>query len=232
LKPLKLWGDVFAYLIEGAWRDRAGPWGPPGGVTASQEGDVMNAKPWIWVLTTASVLMWGAVGTVTTQATQHASHSMSEGARRTPGPLPEAVRQATEDFRDVNAAIAAGYVRNGGCVSGPEEGAMGVHYANFALFDAELDVARPEVLVYEPRNGRLHLVAAEYVTPAAAWDPVNQPATPDLMGHLLHFAPGPNRYGPDAFYELHVWAWKENPRGAFADWNPKVSCADWPLDSQ
>ena len=47
------------------------------------------------------------------------------------------------------------------------------------------------------------------------------------MGHLLQFAPGPNRYGPDAIYELHVWAWKTNPHGSFADWNPKVSCEAW-----
>ena len=47
------------------------------------------------------------------------------------------------------------------------------------------------------------------------------------MGHLFHFAPGPNRYGPTPFYELHVWAWKNNPSGTFADWNPNVSCAAW-----
>ena len=105
---------------------------------------------------------------------------------------------------------------------------MGVHYSNFALFDGEVDVQHPEVLVYEPRNGRLHLVAAEYVTPAGAWDPHHDPfEKPELMGHLFHFAPGPNRYGPDAFYELHVWAWKNNPSGTFADWNPQVSCAEW-----
>jgi hypothetical protein len=23
---------------------------------------------------------------------------------------------------------------------------------------------------------------------------------------------------------LHVWAWKSNPRGAFADMNPNVTC--------
>ena len=50
---------------------------------------------------------------------------------------------------------------------------------------------------------------------------------PDVMGHLFHYVPGPNRYGPAAFYELHVWAWKDNPRVRFADWNPAVSCADW-----
>jgi hypothetical protein len=43
---------------------------------------------------------------------------------------------------------------------------------------------------------------------------------PDLMRHLFHFAPGPNRYGPAAFFELHVWAWKDNPRGTFAGLEP------------
>ena len=23
---------------------------------------------------------------------------------------------------------------------------------------------------------------------------------------------------------LHVWAWKDNPNGTFANWNPDVSC--------
>jgi len=192
------------------------------------EGDVMNPKRVIWALTAASILATVPVSTVRTQAAQHPGQHGDANAGPERGPLPAAVRRATELFRDVNAALAAGYVQNGGCVSGPQEGAMGVHYANFALFDATVDVEAPEVLVYEPRNGRLHLVAAEYVTPAAAWDPPNKPATPQLMGHLMHFAPGPNRYGPDAFYELHVWAWKDNPRGTFADWNPDVSCSGWP----
>jgi len=191
----------------------------------------MCATRMICALTGASALMLMSVSTVQTQTTQHAGHHVSATSSPVKGPLPEAVRRATEQFRDVDAAIAAGYVLNGGCVSGPEEGAMGVHYAKFGLFDATLNVEEPEVLVYEPRNGRLHLVAAEYVTPAAAWDPPNSPLTPQLMGHLLHFAPGPNRYGPDAFYELHVWAWKDNPRGTFADFNPNVSCANWPGSS-
>jgi hypothetical protein len=182
----------------------------------------MKAKHVIWCLTAASLLTPASVSVVRTQGAPHASHA------GTGGPLPEAVRQATERFRDVNAAIAAGYAQFQGCVSGPEEGAMGVHYSNFALFDNQIEVEHPEVLVYEPRNGRLHLVAVEYVTPAPAWDPTHgEFEKPELMGHLLHFAPGPNRYGPPAFYELHVWAWKSNPRGTFADWNPNVSCAEW-----
>ena len=27
-----------------------------------------------------------------------------------------------------------------------------------------------------------------------------------------------------AHFELHVWAWRDNPNGAFVDWNNKVSC--------
>jgi hypothetical protein len=144
--------------------------------------------------------------------------------------LVDLVRAATARFRNVDTAIAEGYVLNGGCVSGPEQGAMGVHYAKFSLFDAVLDVREPEVLVYEPRQGALHLVAAEYVTPAAAWNAAHPEATPQLNGHLLHFTNGPNRYGPDAFYELHVWAWKLNTSGSFADWNPRVSCLEHPVD--
>jgi hypothetical protein len=31
-------------------------------------------------------------------------------------------------------------------------------------------------------------------------------------------------YRLPAFYELHVWAWKDNRSGTFADWNPAVAC--------
>ena len=86
----------------------------------------------------------------------------------------------------------------------------------------------PEALVYEPVRGGLRLVAAEYIAPAAAWHTAHAPGDqPQLAGHLFHYVPGPNRYGPDTFYELHVWAFEHNPSGAFADWNPNVSCAPW-----
>jgi len=191
----------------------------------------MNAKRVIWAVTAAS-LVTVPVSIGQTHGAQHESHASTAANGSSKGPILEAVRLATERFQDVNAAIAAGYVQFQGCVSGPEEGAMGVHYSNFALFDGRVDVQHPQVLVYEPRNGRLRLVAAEYVVPAEAWDPIHDPfEKPELMGHLYHFAPGPNRYGPAAFYELHVWAWKDNPRGTFADWNPNVSCADWEAKS-
>jgi len=154
---------------------------------------------------------------------QHAAHP----ADSTVG-LVEHVRQITEPFGDVARAMNAGYIQFLGCVSGPQEGAMGVHYVNLSLFDDHLDVEHPEALVYEPRRGRLQLVAAEYITPAAAWHASHPPnVTPQLMGHLYHLVTGPNRYGPDTFYEIHVWAWRENRHGAFSDWNPDVSCSSW-----
>ena len=50
---------------------------------------------------------------------------------------------------------------------------------------------------------------------------------PQLDGHLFNYVGEPNRYGLPAFYELHVWAWKQNPNGAFVNWHPNVSCQSY-----
>jgi hypothetical protein len=74
----------------------------------------------------------------------------TDDRRETSTGLVREVREATRDFHDVNNAMAAGYSSSGSCVSGPEEGAMGVHYANGALVaDGMLDAKRPEILTYE-----------------------------------------------------------------------------------
>jgi hypothetical protein len=158
--------------------------------------------------------------------TTMASAAKSDG-HTARSPIVRAVRAATRDYLDVNAAIAAGYVSSGSCASGPNEGAMGVHYANEAyLADGYIDVNRPEVLVYEPRNGRLQLVAVEYFVLAEQWDAANEGA-PVLGGQLFHYLGAPSRLRLPANYQLHVWAWKENPKGTFVDWNPEVSCAHY-----
>lgn len=143
-------------------------------------------------------------------------------------PLVAAVRRATEHFKDVAVATQAGYARFLGCVSGPAEGAMGVHFVNGGLVgDGVLDAARPEALMYEPKNGGgMELVGVEYIVIADDWHKANQ-APPTLMGQVFHYTGSPNRYGIPAFYALHVWAWKQNRNGTFADWNPKVSCASY-----
>ena len=139
--------------------------------------------------------------------------------------LVEQVREATAVFRDVNQAI--GYEPFGGCVSGPEEGAMGVHFVNQEfLRDGELNVKRPEALIYELKDGKARLLGVEFIIPAEQWDAAHPepPVPPVLEGQLFHFVESPNRFRLPAFYELHVWAWRDNPNGVFADWNPAVSC--------
>jgi hypothetical protein len=141
------------------------------------------------------------------------------------GTLIDAVRQATEGYKDVAAAQAAGYGLFMGCVSGQQEGAMGLHYANGDLVgDGALDATRPEAIIYEPnKKGAPQIVGVEYIVVAEAWH-ANNEMPPTLLGHVFHYVGSPNRYGLPAFYELHVWAWKENPNGTFADWNPNVAC--------
>jgi hypothetical protein len=131
--------------------------------------------------------------------------------------LVDQVRMANARFNDVSVAVAEGYAPIP-CASGVDGGAMGVHYVNANyLKDAVPDLKRPQAVMYEPTDdGRMALVAVEYIT-------FKGPAS--LGGQLFNFNGAPNRYGLDPFYELHVWAWKANPRGPFADMNPDVTCA-------
>jgi hypothetical protein len=77
--------------------------------------------------------------------------------------------------------------------------------------------------MYEQRGNGLRLLGVEYIVPAAAWHEKNA-APPSLLGQTFHLVASPNRFGLESFYELHVWAWRENPHGTFADFNPRVSC--------
>ena len=103
---------------------------------------------------------------------------------------------------------------------------MGVHYMNGALVgDDIVAAATPEALVYEPQeNGRLRLVALEYIVFQDAWNATHD-GVPSLFGQDFEPMSAPNRYAAPALYELHVWLWKHNPEGTFEDWNPRVSCA-------
>jgi hypothetical protein len=93
-----------------------------------------------------------------------------------------------------------------------------VHYVNEQfLKDEKPQLNRPQAVMYEPGvDGKMSLVAVEYIT-------FKGPAS--LGGQLFNFIGAPNRYGLDPFYELHVWAWRSNSRGTFADMNPDVTCA-------
>jgi hypothetical protein len=87
-----------------------------------------------------------------------------------------------------------------------------------------VDATRPQIVIYEPMpDGSLQLIGADYLVLADPWNATHS-GTPQLMGQLFHLFESPNRFGLPAFYTLHVWAWKENPAGAFVNWHPQVSC--------
>jgi hypothetical protein len=142
-----------------------------------------------------------------------------------PAKLVHIVREATRPFLDVNATGDAGYGPFLGCVTGPDHGAMGIHYVNLGLVgDGEIDASHPEALIYEPRGKLRRLVGVEFIVDAATWLAAHDNAPPVLEGQVFNLVNSPNRYNLPAFFELHVWAWRDNPQGAFVDWNNNVSC--------
>jgi hypothetical protein len=126
-----------------------------------------------------------------------------------------AARAGTARFHDLKVAEAAGFAPASPCIEDEDEGGMGYHYAN--PLNTALDPANPQLLLYEPRaNGRLRLVAVEYLVPYGVM-PEDGPA-PRLFEQDFH--PTPHLEA----WTLHVWLWRSNPSGMFAAYNPRVSC--------
>ena len=157
------------------------------------------------------------------QSPQNASQTITAHS-----PLIDKVRAATARFKDINVATSEGWVQGTPCVSGPDTGAMGVHFVmpsrinNFVL-----QADQPQALIYEPLpGGEFRLVGVEFIVLAGVWlgQPNGATSTPALEGDLLNYIGAPNRFGLPAFYEMHVWAWEDNPKGSFADWNTHVTC--------
>jgi hypothetical protein len=128
-----------------------------------------------------------------------------------------ALRRMTVPFHSIEQAKAAGWsAQITPCMTDPA-GGMGYHYGKTALFDASVRVTEPELLLYEPqRNGRLRLVAVEYIIPYASHS--REAAPPVLFGRPF--------FRNDVFqlWGLHAWVWKHNRSGMFANWNPGVTC--------
>lgn len=160
----------------------------------------MKAVRWAQGLALASILAAGSAG----------------AAQGIANPLADHVRAANDRFKDVAVAVKEGYSPIP-CTSGIDGGAMGVHYVNPTYLKDEVpDIKRPQSVLYEPGiDGKMTLVAVEYIS-------FKGPAS--LEGQLFSFTGAPNRYGLNPFYELHVWAWKANPKGMFTDMNPNVTC--------
>lgn len=129
-----------------------------------------------------------------------------------------ALRGVTAPFHDIKTAEAAGWsVQLTGCMENPPAGGMGYHYANTAYIDGTAEVTKPQLLLYEPqKNGRMELVAVEYIIPYS-FVPETAPA-PTLFGQAFH------KNATFQLWGLHAWVWEHNPSGMFADWNPRISC--------
>ncbi len=131
------------------------------------------------------------------------------------------LKRATAKYHSVENAMKDGFVafsldpadpNNPTCFDSPT-GGMGLHYVR--NIDGTIDANDPEAMVYEVRpNGQRKLVAVEYLIPETEVDPANPPM---LYGHMFH----PHSFLP--VYILHVWVWKANPDGMFADFNPNVT---------
>jgi len=130
-----------------------------------------------------------------------------------------ALRRATAPFHNFEKAKAAGWsAQITACMTDPAgAGAMGFHYGNPAIIDGSVSVDKPELLLYEPeKNGRLRLVAVEYIIPYTAH---SRSATPPVL-----FGQEFKQNDTFQLWGLHAWVWKHNPSGMFADWNPRVTC--------
>lgn len=162
------------------------------------------------------------------------------------------VRAETERFREVSVALAEGYVRDpmnicetAELMGRPSElGAMGIHYFRPDLLGitgppnprvkgtgTHIDFLKPGILIYEPQaDGSLELVAVENLTFVEAWEAAGNKTPPTFHGLQYDFmkddpateADEAHMFEPH--YDRHVWIFRENPNGVFAQFNPNVTC--------
>jgi hypothetical protein len=162
------------------------------------------------------------------------------------------VKAASAKFEDVNVAKAEGYTTDGKCMSAAmigypaSAGAMGLHYVRKDLIgitppppgkrvsgtNTHTNFLQPSMLVYEPQaDGSVKLVAVENLVFQSAWRSAGRSGAPTFHGHkyvLLQDNPKTDvdeAHNYDPHYELHMWLYRPNPKGLFAEFNPKVTCA-------
>ncbi len=169
-------------------------------------------------------------------------------------PSLEAVREATLRFRDVQVALAEGYVPDPMDLCDTAEmmgrpaadGVMGIHYFRPDLLGVSgppdprvsgtgthTDFLRPSIIIYEPQaDGSRELVAVENLVFVEAWEDAGNSERPSFQGvpyNLMADDPATAVDEAHLFephYDLHVWLYRENPRGMFAQFNPNATCAN------
>lgn len=161
------------------------------------------------------------------------------------------VRMATERFKDVNVALAEGYVADPAnhCVTAAGEGlpaewgAMGIHYLHRDLLGItattprvdgtgiHTDFDRPAILIYEPQaDGSLILVGAENLVFKKAWEAVGNTEPPVFAGRLWDAmeddpaTPADEAHGFEAHYDQHVYFRGDDAKAAVQPFHPAVTC--------
>ena len=176
------------------------------------------------------------------------------GGMPAPGePTLAEVRSATDRFRDVKVALAEGYIRDPGDMCDTAEmmgrpaqlGAMGVHYFRPDLLGitappnprvngvgTHTDFRNPSILIYEPQaDGSMELVAVENLVFAESWRASGYSTPPTFHGVAYdNMKDDPSTATDEAHmfephFDRHVWLYRDNPNGVFAQYNPTVTCA-------
>lgn len=121
-------------------------------------------------------------------------------------------------FQDFESAQAAGWSMTlTECLEDPGDGAMGHHLGNGAFIDARPVPLEPQLLVYEPQDGRFRLVAVEYIVPFSMVSANAEP--PVLLGQQFH------QNLAFGVWALGVRIGRHDPDGMFEERIPNVSCA-------
>ncbi|MSU90959.1 hypothetical protein GE300_15300 [Rhodobacteraceae bacterium 2CG4] len=163
----------------------------------------------------------------------------------------DAMRAATEKYRDVEMALADGFIRDpsDSCVSAEAEGlpaewgAMGVHYIHPARLKIKQGTERvdgdstntefmePSILLYEPQaDGSMELVAVENLVWIAAWEAAGNADAPMTNGRVWDTmmddpaTEADEAHGFEPHYDQHFWAFRDNPAGELMPFNASVSC--------
>jgi hypothetical protein len=162
------------------------------------------------------------------------------------------IRAASDRFRDVNVAIKEGYIRDPANMCDAAEmmgkpaslGVMGIHYVRPDLLgitgppsprvdgtSTHTDFMKPAVLIYEPQADQsLQLVAVENLVFIKAWEAAGHKGPPTFQGvpyDKMVDDPATavdEAHNFEPHYDRHVWIYRDNPNGVFAQFNPNATC--------
>ncbi|HET9639224.1 MAG TPA: hypothetical protein VFP12_08465 [Allosphingosinicella sp.] len=167
-------------------------------------------------------------------------------------PTLDEVRAATARFQNFEVALAEGYVRDptdmcdvASMMGRPAAlGGMGIHFFRPDLLGisappnprvagngTHMDFRKPAILIYEPReDGSLELVAVENLVFKKAWHEAGNKGLPTFHGVEYDSMSDDKATSIDEahnfepHYDRHVWLYRRNANGMFAQYNPTVTC--------